>query len=444
MTNIKLDDTWRGTNESFLMHYNDQLCLHDSLVDSGETLPDNARVTFLESAVESITDLRRVKMTDNVLQAQLGSTRPISYMSYFDLLKDAAFHLDQATKSGNKIQRTNVHFSGPNDGDEHQNLSSDDNQVIQQENVCSEPPESLSYSLFQSHFQGSSTSNTQKISLPKPIWEKLSKDQQQMIIDHNRSLPKSGSPHLSTPNKSPSPLPHKPTPQQTAKSQQVHTHQSDESTTDTIKTETTPSDPLLAMVRQSIHTSDDDASDISNVLSVKTSRPIQVCQRYLFHHANHTNQQLVDRGANGGLAGSDMRVIHKAHRKISIQGIENHGVTGLDVVTAATVLNTGTDHPFIHQANLNGLRPMLMKNLSKYVVPNLSLLWMDILSLSSSRMVWSMPPPLEDPQIRTWTHIHMSSSHLLMNVTPQSLTMILHTLMDWTPVKSLTNPLVTP
>ena len=55
-----------------------------------------------------------------------------------------------------------------------------------------------------------------------------------------------------------------------------------------------------------------------------------------------------------------------------------------------------------------------------------------------------MPPPLEDPQIRTWTHIHMSSSHLLMNGTPQSLTMILHTLMDWTPVKSLTNPLVTP
>ena len=26
LTNIKLDDTWRGTNESFLMHYNDQLC----------------------------------------------------------------------------------------------------------------------------------------------------------------------------------------------------------------------------------------------------------------------------------------------------------------------------------------------------------------------------------------------------------------------------------
>ena len=256
------------------------------------------------------------------------------------MLKDAAFHLDQATKRGNKIRRTNVHFSGPNDEDEHQNPSSDDNQVIQQESVCSEPPESLSYSLFQSHFQGSSTSNSQKIFLPKPIWEKLSKDQQQMIIDHNRSLPKSGSSHLSTPNKSPSPLPHKPTPQQTAKSQQVHTHQSDESTTDTTKTETTPSDPLLAMVHQSIHTSDDDASDISNVLSVKRSRQIRVCQRYLFQHANHTNQQLVDCGANGGLAGSDMHILHKTQRKINIQGIDNHEVTGLDGVTAATLLNT--------------------------------------------------------------------------------------------------------
>ena len=324
-----------------------------------------------------------------------------------------------------------IHFSGPNDEDEYQNLSSDDNQVIQQENFCSEPPEPLSYSLFQSHFQEPSTSNTQKISLSKPIWEKSFKNQQQLIIDHNRSLPKSGSPHL-------------PTPQQTAKSQQVHTHQSDESTTDTIKTETTPSDPLQAMAHQSINTSDDAASDISNVLSVKRSSQIQVCQCYPFQHANHTNQQLVDHGANGGLAGSDMRGIHRTYRKIKIQDIDNHEVTGLDVVrlqpsstplkekSLAYSMNMptfGRDHPFIHQVNLNGFRPMFMTHLSKLVVPNLSILWMDILSLSSSRMVWRMPPPLVDPQIWTWTHIHMSSSHLLMN---------------WTPVKSLTNFLETP
>ena len=459
LTNIKLDDTWRGTNESFLMHYNDQLCLLDSLVDSDEKLPDNTRVTFLESAVESVPDLRRVKITDNVLQAQLDSTRPISYRSYFDLLKDAAFHLDQATKRGNKIRRTNVHFSGPNDEDEHQNLSSDDPQVIQQEDVSSEPPEPLSYSVFQSHFQGSSTSSTQKIFLPKPIWEKLSKDQQQMIIDHNRSLPKSGSSSLSTPNKSPSPLPHKPTPQQTVKTQQVHTHQSDQSTADTTKVETTPSDPLLAMVHQSIHTSADDASDITKVLSAKRSRQIQVCKHYIFQHANHTNNQLVDRGANGGLAGSDMRVIYKTHRKINISGIDNHEVTGLDVVTAATLLNTslgkvigifneyaylGKGSSIHSSGQLEWFKTLvdeksikvggtqLITTLDGYSVP---LLIRDGLAYATS-----LGKPT-DQDMDTYPHVF---SHLLMNGIPQSLTMILHTLMDWTPVKSLTSILVTP
>ena len=124
-----------------------------------------------------------------------------------------------------------------------------------------------------------------------------------------------------------------------------------------------------------------------------------------------------------------------------------HSSTPLKAKSLAYSMNMptlGRDHPSIHQVNLNGSRPMLMKNLSKLVVPNLSLLWMDTLSLSSSRMVWPMPPPLEDPQIRTWAHTHMSSSHLLMNGTPQSLTMILHTLMDWTPSQVPDQPLGDP
>ena len=233
-----------------------------------------------------------------------------------------------------------INFSWPYDKDEYQNLISDDNQVIQQENFCGESPEPMSYSLFQSHFQGSTTSNTQKTFLPKTTWKRPSKDQQQMIIDHK---PNSGSPHLSTSNKSPSPAPHLPTPQQTAKPQQVHTHQSDESTTDTTKTETTPSDPLLAIAHQSINTSDDAAPDISNAFSVKRSSQIQVCQHYLFQHPNHTNQQLVDHGANEGLAGPDMRGIHRTYRKIKIQDIDNHEVADLEVVTTATLLNTSQE-----------------------------------------------------------------------------------------------------
>ena len=49
---------------------------------------------------------------------------------------------------------------------------------------------------------------------------------------------------------------------------------------------------------------------------------------------------MVDHGANEGLAGPDMRGIHRTYRKIKIQDIDNHEVADLDVVTAATLLDT--------------------------------------------------------------------------------------------------------
>ena len=173
------------------------------------------------------------------------------------------------------------------------------------------------------------------------------------------------------------------------------------------------------------------------------------------------NNQLVDCGANGGLAGSDMRVIYKTHRKINISGIDNHEVNGLDVVTAATLLNTslgkvigifneyapsweGIIHP-IHQVNLNGSRLMLMKSLSKLVVPKL-ITTLDGYSVPLPHQGWFGLCHLPWKTHRSgYGHIPTcSSSHLLMNGILQYLTMILHPLMDWTPVKCLTSLLVTP
>ena len=49
---------------------------------------------------------------------------------------------------------------------------------------------------------------------------------------------------------------------------------------------------------------------------------------------------LVDSGANGGLPGADMGIIQKTHRKINIVRIDDHELTGLDIVTAAALLDT--------------------------------------------------------------------------------------------------------
>ena len=62
---------------------------------------------------------------------------------------------------------------------------------------------------------------------------------------------------------------------------------------------------------------------------------MKVHQRHVFASTNQSTNHLVDRGANGGVAGADMRILQTPDWKINIIGIDDHELTGLDVVTAA-------------------------------------------------------------------------------------------------------------
>jgi len=52
------------------------------------------------------------------------------------------------------------------------------------------------------------------------------------------------------------------------------------------------------------------------------------------------HSSLIDRGANGGLAGSNMRIIATTDRRVDISGIDNHQMTNLKIVTAGGVVPT--------------------------------------------------------------------------------------------------------
>ena len=49
---------------------------------------------------------------------------------------------------------------------------------------------------------------------------------------------------------------------------------------------------------------------------------------------------LVDRGANGGLAGSDVRILSRSSMKCTVTGIDSHELQGLDVVQCAALVQT--------------------------------------------------------------------------------------------------------
>jgi hypothetical protein len=57
-------------------------------------------------------------------------------------------------------------------------------------------------------------------------------------------------------------------------------------------------------------------------------------------HASGHKGSLVDHGANGGIAGDDVRIIAKTGQTVDIQGIDNHRINKIPIVTAGGVINT--------------------------------------------------------------------------------------------------------
>ena len=59
-----------------------------------------------------------------------------------------------------------------------------------------------------------------------------------------------------------------------------------------------------------------------------------------YHVSSHNRKDygtLVDRGANGGIARSDVRVLSATDRTVDVSGIDNHQMTNLNIVTTGGV-----------------------------------------------------------------------------------------------------------
>ena len=73
-----------------------------------------------------------------------------------------------------------------------------------------------------------------------------------------------------------------------------------------------------------------------------------ILSRSINHHFSYHIAQasqakhgsLVDRGPNGGLAGSDVRILSRSSRKCTVTGIDSHELQGLDVVQCAALVET--------------------------------------------------------------------------------------------------------
>ena len=116
VNNTVLDDSFKGTTEQFVLHFNAQLRQLDEISDNSEKLPPTVKLTLLQTAVRSINDLRIVETLDEFQGTTYGhgSSTSMSYETYYDLLINACVRYDK-TKKTNKGKRRNVYSTNIDD-----------------------------------------------------------------------------------------------------------------------------------------------------------------------------------------------------------------------------------------------------------------------------------------------------------------------------------------
>ena len=106
-----------------------------------------------------------------------------------------------------------------------------------------------------------------------------------------------------------------------------------------------PMDDLLDFIN-SQHHCDDQLDQVLQSYQTYTENksPTRQVKAHITYHVAQANQVMhqsfVDRGANGGLAGSDVRVLDTSSRQCTVIGTNNHEMPGVDIVQCAALVNT--------------------------------------------------------------------------------------------------------
>ena len=321
-----------------MLHYNGQFKQLDEISDDSEKLPPTVKLFLLQTAVRSINDLRIVE-TQGEFQSTThghGSSTSLSYQTYYDLLINACVRYDKTIKA-NIGKRRNVYNSNidttyvdyppdvsdfvPDSPYRGVDLPPDEFYQIQTLSSRHPPPPrpgNPSKPPFRPQSQQSGPQKSFKrsdgpIYLPPQIFKLLSQDAMKALKTYiTESINRFHQRKVHNTEVVEIPLADQPEPSVPDSGLSDHT-ESDLAI---------PDDPSLNFVNNQCHSSEDldQALQAYQAYQVPYSKDsTTIPERNINHHYTYHVAQafqakhgsLVDRGANGGLAGSDVRILSR-------------------------------------------------------------------------------------------------------------------------------------
>jgi len=404
------DGTWCGTAHGFLLHWAEQVCLYHELVPDDDQFSDTLQRIMLQNAVQDNPSLAHVKQI--ALQFKTCTGNDLTYPQYFDLVKDAAVQLDatHAPKRPLLAKHRTVYnhdlspdepngedydapddidfgSSGDHDNDDYDPSFDIDLSINQMEvyNAARRPPRrppgctpgrppmrrpptgmrpNNSAGRATQPYQRLHPAQWQKLDEPsKRIWDQLSDNMKAVIL--NRPPPFTMQSHMheveyeEPPDQQdyfedavsdPTSLTAHAAHQSAPSSQSVH-----------------PAHPARLMSSSTgrppsrlSHNNQTQTNNPPETVTFGNTTYRKVSAHITYHASNHSvaaSASLVDCGANGGIAGSDVCIIAKIPDcTVNICGIDNHEITEIPIVTAGGVVKTNNGEVIVvlHQYAYHG------------------------------------------------------------------------------------------
>jgi hypothetical protein len=357
ITSTKYDNSWRGPTQNYILYWLNCISEYDSYCTTANTMSDEIKLQLLQNVVKDVSSLRQVRI--NADHAVAEGRPKMTYQQYIPLLLSAAEAYDDVA-NGQKIpsRRQQVDASEIVPHNQVQDEYDDDNVPYNVDtyeylaNVTSQraPIQSRKGSIHQSE------RNSQRNFIPREDWLRIPEDVRKLLTSGQKSdrqdRPNREIHQLSLASDGQSDDAHAGTP-----------HDNDYtrlSSNDSIlinamvnKTQLTSEqiDNVYNTVnngnnQRSVHyhknnsstTNVNDSEDFITYQGTNYYRKINILN--ITYHINTKNTNLigyslVDRGANGGLFGSDVRILNHTMRKVTITCINNHQVGDLPICTGA-------------------------------------------------------------------------------------------------------------
>ena len=381
LTSARLDTKWGGTAHAFILNWCDKLRTYEDMLPVRDHLSQTVKMNLLQNTVAGVDDLNQVKLRSahDVAHGQ----RALDYEQYKTLLLSAATTYDakrglSRSRPARKVQEHALHDAAmePEPDEASANEAFDTYNVnahasrrfnidtdildLQAHAARSRPTATTNRAPRMSREQWYSLTPDEQA-----LWDQFSDASKHVILGHPTKNPSGTVP-------APAPPPRRvnlhdisaadylqllsvhqhfasPT---SAESAEQDDFQDAVDSTDDLAPD--PDQALLAMATKRAPApapkptkpSQLTPGDIRPVLGSQPSNKQYKLKNHIIYsvsaHCSADFGSLADRGANGGLAGSDVRIISRSEspRQVDVSGIDNHQLTNLPIVSVGGVVQS--------------------------------------------------------------------------------------------------------